>query len=131
MDTKVLNERMDRLRKIVLRNEEPVSSTPEKVVERTREIRTTVILFATVILYAICWIPGVILLFCFLRDPHSVSFTGILIVYILNHINSAVDPFLYAYNLRGARAAVRRLIRRTTWISSSSAEPQTAATFKP
>lgn len=120
MDTKVLNERMDKLRKIVLRSESQ-NGPPNDKSERHREIRTTVIIFVTVILYAICWIPGIILLFYLLLAPESVSVTGILVVYILNHINSAIDPFLYAYNLKGARGAVRRLIRRTTWISGTSA----------
>lgn len=122
MDTKVLNERMDQIRKIVLRN---VEASTERGRERNREIRTTVVIFMTVILYAICYIPGIILLFCFLTNPHAVSISGILIVYILNHINSAIDPFLYAYNLKGAPGAVRRLIRRTTRISRSSSTTTT------
>lgn len=133
MDTKIFNERMDQLRKIVLRSEENVSATTAdnnavpsshcstlKINIGAREIRSTVLLSVTVILYFICWIPGVILLFSFLRNPHTSSITGPLIVYILNHINSAIDPFLYAYNLKGARGAVRRLIRRATVISSSN-----------
>lgn len=125
MDTKIFNERMDQLRKIVLRSEENVSAADAGcsivvVGGVQREIRSTVVLFVTVILYFICWIPGVILLFCFLRNPHTSSITGPLVVYILNHINSAIDPFLYAYNLKGARGAVRRLMRRATLISSTN-----------
>lgn len=125
---------MDKLRKIVLRSEENVSSSSSSSPTCSsgvgvREIRNTTILFVTVILYFICWIPGVILLFSFLRNPHTSSITGPLVVYILNHINSAIDPFLYAYNLKGARGAVRRLIRRATVISSiSSTTVTTTAT---
>lgn len=80
--------------------------------DRMREIRTTIILFITVILYLVCWIPGVFVLSQLLYDPYSVSVSHMLIAYILTHVNSAIDPFLYAFNIRGVDRAAIRLLRR-------------------
>lgn len=80
--------------------------------EKTLEIRTTLILFITVILYLLCWIPGVILLALLIYDPNTVTIYTMIASYALAPLNSAVDPFLYALNLRGSRRAAKKLLKR-------------------
>lgn len=80
--------------------------------ERKREIRTTLILFVTVILYLLCWIPGVFVLSFLLYDPYSITVYGMVASYIMTHFNSVIDPFLYAFNIRGVDKAAKRLLKR-------------------
>lgn len=80
--------------------------------EKTLEIRTTILLFITVILYLLCWIPGVTLLALLMYDPTSVTIYTMIASYALAPLNSAVDPFLYALNIRGSRRAAKELLKR-------------------
>lgn len=108
--------KLSKLRKIVLRTEDDVAANTDRWLsrEKRREIRTTIILMTTVILYFICWIPGVVQIVLLMINPKRVRVLCILTVYILTHINSVIDPFLYAYNLKGAKGVVRRLVKRAT-----------------
>lgn len=109
MGTNSDESKLSKLRKIVLRVDE---SDRWMTKDKRREIRTTIILFVTVVLYFVCWIPGVVLVVLLMIDPKRVRVHCILLVYILTHINSAIDPFLYAYNLKGAKGVVRQLMKR-------------------
>lgn len=111
MDSNSDESKLSKLRKIVLRVDD---SSVDRWINRDkrREIRTTIILFVSVVLYCVCWIPGVVLIVLLMIDPKRVRVHCILIVYILTHINSAIDPFLYAYNLKGAKGVVKQLMKR-------------------
>lgn len=131
MDSNNADEsKLSKLRKIVLRVEDDAPTTGTASCERwgisrekRREIRTTIILFAAVLLYFICWIPGVILIVLLMIEPKRVRVSCILTVYILTHINSAIDPFLYAYNLKGAKGVVKKLMKRAASAVSIAGTP--------
>ncbi|XP_055610309.1 uncharacterized protein LOC129757198 [Uranotaenia lowii] len=76
-----------------------------------REVKATQNLSIIVMFFMVCWIPlytiNFIVAFC--RDcriPSTLMFFCI----ILSHLNSAVNPLLYAYHLKDFRAALRNLI---------------------
>uniref|UniRef100_A0A1B0GIX6 G-protein coupled receptors family 1 profile domain-containing protein n=1 Tax=Lutzomyia longipalpis TaxID=7200 RepID=A0A1B0GIX6_LUTLO len=76
-----------------------------------REVKATQNLSIIVLFFMICWIPlytvNCIKAFC--QDcnvPPMMTFTFI----ILSHVNSAVNPILYAYHLRDFRAALKSLL---------------------
>lgn len=78
---------------------------------RKREIKATQNLSIIVIFFMMCWLPlytiNCIKAFC--PECHidaSITFAAI----ILSHLNSAVNPLLYAYNLKDFRAAMKTLI---------------------
>jgi len=78
-----------------------------------REVKATQNLSIIVMFFMICWIPlytiNCIKAFC--PDcyvPLQVTFFSI----ILSHLNSAVNPLLYAYHLRDFRAAMKNLLLR-------------------
>lgn len=80
--------------------------------DRAREIRITIILFITVILYLVCWIPAVIVLALLIYNPYSISLYAMIASFAICPLNSIVDPFLYAFNIRGANRAAKKLLRR-------------------
>ncbi|GAB0091383.1 uncharacterized protein DMENIID0001_062220 [Sergentomyia squamirostris] len=76
-----------------------------------REVKATQNLSIIVLFFMICWIPlytvNCIKAFC--QDctvPPTMTFFFI----ILSHLNSAVNPILYAYHLRDFRAALKSLL---------------------
>ncbi|XP_053698317.1 5-hydroxytryptamine receptor 2B [Sabethes cyaneus] len=76
-----------------------------------REVKATQNLSIIVLFFMICWIPlytiNCIVAFC--RDC-KIPPTLMLFCIILSHLNSAVNPLLYAYHLKDFRAALRNLI---------------------
>ncbi|XP_058817835.1 uncharacterized protein LOC131681138 [Topomyia yanbarensis] len=76
-----------------------------------REVKATQNLSIIVLFFMICWIPlytiNCIVAFC--RDC-KIPPTLMLFCIILSHLNSAVNPLLYAYHLKDFRAAMRNLI---------------------
>lgn len=78
---------------------------------RKREVKATQNLSIIVIFFMMCWLPlytiNCIKAFCaecFIDG--RITFAAI----ILSHLNSAVNPLLYAYNLKDFRAAMKTLI---------------------
>lgn len=78
-----------------------------------REVKATQNLSIIVLFFVICWIPlyttNCVKAFCNTCDVHPIV-TYFFI--ILSHLNSAVNPILYAYHLRDFRAALKNLILR-------------------
>lgn len=76
-----------------------------------REVKATQNLSIIVLFFMICWIPlytiNCVVAFC--RDC-TIPPTLMLFCIILSHLNSAVNPLLYAYHLKDFRAALRNLI---------------------
>ncbi|XP_065075059.1 uncharacterized protein AdoR isoform X2 [Ochlerotatus camptorhynchus] len=76
-----------------------------------REVKATQNLSIIVLFFMICWIPlytiNCIVAFC--RDCQIPPFLMLFCI-ILSHLNSAVNPLLYAYHLKDFRAALRNLI---------------------
>lgn len=78
---------------------------------RKREVKATQNLSIIVLFFMICWLPlytiNCIKAFCPDCDiPGKVTLFAI----ILSHLNSAVNPLLYAYHLKDFRAALKSLI---------------------
>lgn len=78
---------------------------------RKREVKATQNLSIIVIFFMMCWLPlytiNCIKAFCADCFIHPrITFGAI----ILSHLNSAVNPLLYAYNLKDFRAAMKTLI---------------------
>lgn len=80
---------------------------------RKREVKATQNLSVIVLFFMLCWMPlytiNCIKAFCPDCFIHArVTFGGI----VLSHLNSAMNPLLYAYNLKDFRAALKALIYR-------------------
>lgn len=75
---------------------------------KMREIRSAMILFITIILFLLSWVPGIILLIILRIYPSASSLTGTLAVYALAQLNSMVNPFLYARNIKNASSIIKR-----------------------
>lgn len=70
------------LGKIIIRKN--VKSYDDKMIFgklKVREIRTTILLFITVVLFLLAWIPGIVLLVLFRLAPEYVTLGGMLTVY--------------------------------------------------
>lgn len=78
-----------------------------------REVKATQNLSIIVLFFMICWLPlytvNCIKAFC---QDCEVDAALMLALIALSHVNSAVNPLLYAYHLRDFRAALKNLILR-------------------
>lgn len=77
-------------------------------VAQTNEVKATQNLAIIVLFFMACWIPlyTVNCVIAFVKD-FKVNETFMLFCIILSHLNSAGNPFLYAYHLRDFRAALK------------------------
>lgn len=78
---------------------------------RKREVKATQNLSIIVLFFMVCWLPlytqNCIVAFC----PECYIPPKMTLVFIvLSHLNSAVNPLLYAYHLKDFRAALQSLI---------------------
>ncbi|XP_058127290.1 adenosine receptor A2b [Anopheles ziemanni] len=78
---------------------------------QNREVKATQNLSIIVLFFMICWLPlhtiNCIVAFCPQCHIHA---PVMLFVITLSHLNSAINPLLYAYHLKDFRAALKRLI---------------------
>lgn len=86
-----------------------------------REVKATQNLSIIVLFFMICWIPlytiNCVQAFCSSCQIGQ-TFTDFCI--ILSHLNSAVNPLLYAYHLRDFRAALKHLLYNMFGIKNKS-----------
>lgn len=77
-------------------------------VAQTNEVKATQNLAIIVLFFMICWIPlyTINCVIAFARDI-EINENFMFSCIILSHLNSAVNPFLYAYHLRDFRAALK------------------------
>lgn len=101
------------IHRIALSNTKPQSGTMLRVLgaARKREVKATQNLSIIVLFFMVCWLPlytiNCVKAFC--PDcfvPSALTYFSI----ILSHLNSAVNPLLYAYHLKDFRAALKALI---------------------
>lgn len=97
---------------------------------RAREIRTTIVLFITVLFFGVCWIPLYLIDILSFFAPESVENIDIMTInalIIMRHVNSVFNPFLYAYHMKGFTKAAKyallkifccRLKRHPGWNNS-------------
>uniref|UniRef100_A0A182JD84 G-protein coupled receptors family 1 profile domain-containing protein n=1 Tax=Anopheles atroparvus TaxID=41427 RepID=A0A182JD84_ANOAO len=78
---------------------------------QNREVKATQNLSIIVLFFMICWMPlhtiNCIVAFCPQCHIHA---PVMLFVITLSHLNSALNPLLYAYHLKDFRTALKRLI---------------------
>lgn len=78
-----------------------------------REVKATQNLSIIVLFFMICWLPlytvNCVKAFC---QDCEINSALMLALIALSHVNSAVNPLLYAYHLRDFRAALKNLILR-------------------
>ena len=94
---------------------EPSSEDPSVVTSNIRtgqELRKATFLFLVLFLFMVCWMPihliNCVLLLCPQCDvPMSLTLAAIL----LSHVNSALNPILYAYRMRSFRHTLIRMWR--------------------
>ncbi|XP_063706074.1 adenosine receptor A2a-like [Culicoides brevitarsis] len=89
----------------------PFRKSPAKEMDqKTRELQTTIVLLITVLFFVICWVPLYIIDVFFSFDSQSLSITieTINALIVLRHFNSVLNPFLYAYHMKGFKKALKR-----------------------
>lgn len=102
------------LGKIVLRRNTKMNMDQDKMLYgrlKVREVRTTVILFITVLLFLLGWVPGMALSAVLYFFPACASLEGILTVCLLSQLNSMVNPFLYARNVKNADQILKNWVK--------------------
>uniref|UniRef100_A0A182PBJ2 G-protein coupled receptors family 1 profile domain-containing protein n=1 Tax=Anopheles epiroticus TaxID=199890 RepID=A0A182PBJ2_9DIPT len=87
---------------------------------QNREVKATQNLSIIVLFFMVCWMPlhtiNCIVAFCPQCHIHA---PVMLFVITLSHLNSALNPLLYAYHLKDFRAALKRLILSMCGIAPS------------
>lgn len=104
-----------------VRSQRPQGGTMLRVLgaAQKREVKATQNLSIIVLFFIICWMPlytiNCVKAFCPDCYVHEkLTFFAI----ILSHLNSAVNPLLYAYHLRDFRAALKTFIMKMVGIDS-------------
>uniref|UniRef100_A0A336LC14 CSON006764 protein n=1 Tax=Culicoides sonorensis TaxID=179676 RepID=A0A336LC14_CULSO len=85
---------------------------PRKIGDlKTREVQTAFVLLVTVLFFAICWLPLYIVDVMFSLAPQSLSISieTINALIVLRHFNSVLNPFLYAYHMRGFKKSLKEI----------------------
>lgn len=103
------------LGKIVVRRNTKMNVTEDKMLYgrfKVREVRTTIILFITVTLFLLAWVPGMFLSTLLYVFPEFATLEGILTVCALSQLNSMVNPFLYARNIKNADEILKHWVKR-------------------
>ena len=85
--------------------------TSEFVKER-REIRATVTLAMIVGTFIVLWTPGISFLFIMaITENRDFHIDLLELSTILVHLNSAIDPIIYAYRMNNVREALNRFLK--------------------
>lgn len=81
---------------------------------KIREIRTTIVLLITVLFFVICWVPLHIIDVLFALAPQSIdiSIETINALIVLRHANYILNPFLYAYHMKGFKQSLRHALSK-------------------
>uniref|UniRef100_A0A182N195 G-protein coupled receptors family 1 profile domain-containing protein n=1 Tax=Anopheles dirus TaxID=7168 RepID=A0A182N195_9DIPT len=91
---------------------------------QNREVKATQNLSVIVLFFMLCWMPlhtiNCIVAFCPQCHIHA---PVMLFVITLSHLNSAMNPLLYAYHLKDFRAALKRLILAIFGIAPAAHAP--------
>lgn len=74
-----------------------------------KEIRTTILMFITVFFFVLCWFPGIVALFMLVTMPQYVTSYFRTGVFMLYSLNSALNPFFYAFHISRLRLRLQEL----------------------
>lgn len=87
---------------------------------KVRDVRSTLILFITILFFLLTYMPGIVLLVMFESFPHKTSLNGTLAAYVISQLNSMVNPFLYARNIKNAGKIIRSWLNLCLCIKENS-----------
>ncbi|XP_063705846.1 adenosine receptor A2b-like [Culicoides brevitarsis] len=79
---------------------------------KVREVRATLILFFTVIVFLLCWVPAVVILIVHKIRPILGSVTEMFLVCTVLKVYSMINPVIYAFTLKDIRRALKRFLCR-------------------
>lgn len=94
-----------------------------------REVKATQNLSIIVLFFIICWMPLYTINCVNAFFPDSIGVVATDCCIILSHLNSAINPLLYAYHLRDFRAALKSLIFKMFGIKETN--PTNDTYYKP
>lgn len=77
---------------------------------KIREVRATLILFLTVSIFLLCWVPAVLILVVHKIRPILGSVTEMFLVCTLLNVYSMINPVVYVFTLKDIRKAFKRLV---------------------
>lgn len=81
---------------------------------KVREVRATLILFATITIFLLCWFPAVIIMIVHKIRPILGTTTELFLVFTLLKIYSMINPILYAFTIKDMRKAFKLLMSKIT-----------------
>ncbi|XP_063706404.1 adenosine receptor A3-like [Culicoides brevitarsis] len=103
--------------------EQSVILTKDAVSEarRVREIRTTLLMFATVFLFILCWLPWPIILNITRRFYPEMNYAhSAMVCYTFVSLNSMINPFLYVYHIEKWRESAKRVVGWSSQLSETT-----------
>lgn len=102
-----------------------ISTSEGDVIEKRkiREIRTTILMFSTVFLFILCWVPWPIILNLIRRFRPDMNYKhSAMICYTFVSLNSMLNPFLYVYHIEKWRESLKDMFQ-FLWCSLKEDKP--------
>lgn len=87
---------------------------------KVRDIRSTLILFITILFFLLTYIPGIVLLIMFESFPEKTTLNGTLAAYVICQLNSMMNPFLYARNVKNAGKILKNWLKMCICIKDNT-----------
>lgn len=100
-----------------------ISTSEGNVIEqrKIREIKTTLLMFSTVFLFILCWVPWPIILNLIRRFRPDVNYThSAMICYTFVSLNSMINPFLYVFHIEKWRESLKSMFRLRCFVADES-----------
>lgn len=77
-----------------------------------RDLRASLILFLSILLFVLIWVPWCIAYVFFKYYPEKMSLALLLSIYMMFQLNSMINPFLYVRSIGDADVILSRWIKR-------------------
>ncbi|KAL7049574.1 hypothetical protein ACKWTF_003773 [Chironomus riparius] len=112
----------EQAQKKVDRNKDYNPCEPSNQKSIDKEIRATISIAIIVLIFSITWIPHQILHLLSIMNIHLFPFWVFKLSITLLHLNSVINPLIYAYRMRDIRRAIYRLfgVKRLSMNSSTT-----------
>lgn len=109
-------DKFKELGKIVIRKNTKSTMEPMLGGIKVKDVRSTLILFITILFFLLTYLPGIVLLVMFEVFPDRISLGGTLAAYVISQMNSMMNPFLYARNIANAGKIVKNWMKMVVCI---------------